>query len=311
VAEGMATAEAPVAARLDVTLVRAAGGLVMRDGPGGPEVVLVHRPAYGDWSFPKGKLESGEDEATAALREVEEETGLVCRLGDDLGAITYVDGRGRPKIVRYWRMTSSVGGKPRGLHEVDDARWVGVAGARSALTYNHDRTVLARAIGEGPPGDPVPVYVIRHVKAGSRADWHEPDELRPISKVGRKQAAKLADAFHDVAFTRLLSSPYLRCTQSLHEIADRVGIDIDLEPELGEGHDAAAAEALVLAAAADGVAALCTHGDVYMDLIGNLLARGVPRTGDGPVSFKKGSAWRLDVTDGRITSLSYLPPPPR
>jgi 8-oxo-dGTP pyrophosphatase MutT (NUDIX family)/phosphohistidine phosphatase SixA len=305
----MATARPSVAAELDVTLVRAAGGVVLREGPEGPEVVLVHRPSYDDWSFPKGKLEPGEDEAAAALREVEEETGLVCTMADDLGAITYVDGRGRPKVVRYWVMNAD-SGAPVGLHEVDDARWVGLEEAREALTYPHDRAVLARAIGESVPSAPVPVYVIRHVKAGDRSGWHEPDELRPISKTGRKQAIKLADSLRDVPFARLLSSPFLRCTQSLHLIADRLGIDIDLEPELGEGHDAAAAEALVLAAAADGTAALCTHGDVYMDLIGNLLARGVPRTGDGPVSFKKGSAWRLEVTDGRVTSLAYLPPPP-
>jgi 8-oxo-dGTP pyrophosphatase MutT (NUDIX family)/phosphohistidine phosphatase SixA len=307
----MATARPRVAAELDVTLVRAAGGVVLRTGPEDPEVVLVHRPSYDDWSFPKGKLEPGEDEAAAALREVEEETGLACGLAEDLGAITYVDGRGRPKIVRYWLMTAPDGAEPVGLHEVDDARWVRVEEARGTLTYRHDRTVLARALGEGPPGAPVSVYVIRHVKAGDRSGWHEPDELRPISKGGRKQAVKLADSLRDVPFARLLSSPYLRCTQSLHLIADRLGIDIDLERELGEGHDAAGAEALVLAAAADGTAALCTHADVYMDLIGNLLARGVPRSGDGPVSFKKGSAWRLEVTDGRVTSLAYLPPPSR
>ena len=294
-----------------MTLVRAAGGLITREGSEGPEVVLVHRPSYDDWSFPKGKLESGEDEAAAALREVEEETGLVCALGEDLGAITYVDGRGRPKIVRYWRMIAPEGAEPAGHHEVDHARWMGLEEARIALTYRHDRGLLSRANGEGEPSDPVPVYVIRHVKAGDRAEWREPDELRPISKLGRMQARKLADSLRGVPFVRILSSPYLRCTQSLHLIADRLGIDIDLEPDLGEGGDGAAAEALVLAAAADGTAALCTHGDVYMDLIGNLLARGVPRTGDGPVSFKKGSAWRLEVADGRITSLAYIPPPPR
>ncbi len=292
-----------------MTLVRAAGGVVMRLGPEGLEVVLVHRPAYDDWSFPKGKLEPGEDEATAALREVEEETALVCRLEDDLGAVTYVDGRGRPKIVRYWRMAAPEGAEPAASHEVDDARWIRLDEAGRRLTYRHDRALLGRVTGERETGDPVPVYVIRHVNAGSRPDWDEPDELRPISRKGRKQAMKLADSFRDVPFARLLSSPYIRCTQSLHPIAERLGIGIDLEPELGEGHDAATAEALALAAAADGPAVLCTHGDVYMDLIGNLLARGVPNVGDGQVSFKKGSAWRLDVTDGRIASLAYVPPP--
>ncbi len=86
-------------------VVRAAGGLVWRTGPGGKEVVLVHRPEYDDWSFPKGKLNDGESEIQAALREVEEEIGLRGALGRDLGTISYIDGKGRPKIVRYWEMT--------------------------------------------------------------------------------------------------------------------------------------------------------------------------------------------------------------
>ena len=93
-----------------MTLVRAAGGLITREGPEGTDVVLVHRPSYDDWSFPKGKLEGDEEELDAARREVEEETGLVAEPTDDLGAITYVDGRGRLKVVRYWLMEAPTWG---------------------------------------------------------------------------------------------------------------------------------------------------------------------------------------------------------
>ena len=125
-------------------IVRAAGGLVIRDGPGGEaEIVLVHRPRYDDWSFPKGKLEEGESEETAAVREVEEETGLRCRLGRDLGTSEYTDSRGRPKTVRYWEMTT-LDGEVGGANEVDDARWVPVEDARALLTYERDREVLDR-----------------------------------------------------------------------------------------------------------------------------------------------------------------------
>ena len=85
-------------------LVRAAGGVVVRAGADGPEVLLVHRPAYDDWTFPKGKLDRGETEEECALREVEEETGLRCTLGRELGSTTYRDGKGRRKRVRYWLM---------------------------------------------------------------------------------------------------------------------------------------------------------------------------------------------------------------
>jgi 8-oxo-dGTP pyrophosphatase MutT (NUDIX family) len=130
-------------------VVRAAGGLVWRMGPAGKELVLVHRPAYDDWSFPKGKLNDGESEVQAALREVEEEVGIRCVLGRDLGTISYVDGRDRPKIVRYWEMTVADPHTIRAANEVDDARWVTLADAGRILTYDHDRAMLDR-IGEGP-----------------------------------------------------------------------------------------------------------------------------------------------------------------
>ena len=138
--EGAVVAEA---SRLDVTQqVRAAGGLVRRRGANGvEEILVVHRPAYGDWSFPKGKLEPGEREEDAAVREVEEETGLRCRLERDLGTTRYRDARGRPKTVRYWLMTP-VDGELEAANEVDDARFVPIARAAELLTYERDRRLL-------------------------------------------------------------------------------------------------------------------------------------------------------------------------
>jgi 8-oxo-dGTP pyrophosphatase MutT (NUDIX family) len=128
-----------------VKVVRAAGGLVWRRTPeGSVQLVLVHRPAYDDWTFPKGKLDGGESEPEAALREVEEETGLRCRLGRDLGTIAYTDGRGRPKTVRYWEMPLEDGAIVAPGHEVDEARWVSRDEATAMLSYEHDRELLER-----------------------------------------------------------------------------------------------------------------------------------------------------------------------
>jgi 8-oxo-dGTP pyrophosphatase MutT (NUDIX family) len=121
--------------------VRAAGGLVVRDGGAGPEVLVVHRPKYGDWSFPKGKCEPGETDEACALREVEEETGLVCELDGELASTSYEDGRGRPKRVRYWRMRPTGGGLAF-VHEVDEARWLPPPEAAELLTYERDVEVL-------------------------------------------------------------------------------------------------------------------------------------------------------------------------
>jgi 8-oxo-dGTP pyrophosphatase MutT (NUDIX family) len=122
-------------------VVRAAGGAVLRQGRGGPEVLLVHRPAYDDWSLPKGKANRGESDEDCAVREVEEETGLRCSLGRELPSTSYHDGKGRPKRVRYWTMTP-VEGEARPQAEVDDVLWLPVDEARQAVTWERDLAVL-------------------------------------------------------------------------------------------------------------------------------------------------------------------------
>jgi len=131
--------------------VRAGGGVIWRRVPTGTEVILVHRPAYDDWSFPKGKAKALESEQDAALREVGEETGLSCRAGWELPSTTYVDGLGRPKTVRYWAMTvvpmagvplGRLDGPPPGQDEVDDIRWAPFAEARRRMSYARDVMVL-------------------------------------------------------------------------------------------------------------------------------------------------------------------------
>lgn len=117
--------------------VHAAGGVVRR----GELVAVVHRPRYDDWSLPKGKLDPGEGFEEAALREVLEETGFSCELGRELGSAEYVDGKGRPKLVRYWEMAVT-GGSFQRNDEVDELRWLPVAAAVQLLTYARDRAVL-------------------------------------------------------------------------------------------------------------------------------------------------------------------------
>jgi len=133
-------------------LVRAAGGVVTRGDERDPEVLLVHRPRYDDWSLPKGKLGSGESWEDGALREVEEETGLRCRAGRELASTSYVDRHGRPKLVRYWAMTP-VGGGFAPNNEVDEVRWLPVDDASALLSYERDRDVLHSlgAVASGPP----------------------------------------------------------------------------------------------------------------------------------------------------------------
>jgi 8-oxo-dGTP diphosphatase len=116
----------------------------MREDLGVREVVVVHRPKYDDWTLPKGKAKRGETDEDCAVREIEEETGFVCRLGAELPSSEYIDGEGRPKIARYWLM-QPVAGALRAAHEIDDARWVPFHEAEELLTYDRDRRVLRAA----------------------------------------------------------------------------------------------------------------------------------------------------------------------
>jgi 8-oxo-dGTP diphosphatase len=149
--EGREALEAP---ELDVSAtptVRAAGGIVLRRAPeGGWQVLIVHRPRYDDWSLPKGKADPGESDDETALREVEEETGLRCTLGDPAGRTRYRDSKGRDKVVHYWLMQPEsedavADGAFVPNDEVDAIRWCSVSEATSRLTYAHDRKLLAKA----------------------------------------------------------------------------------------------------------------------------------------------------------------------
>ena len=130
--------------------VRAAGGVITRPTQDGAvEVAVVHRPKYRDWSLPKGKLDPGETEEQAALREVLEETGLECSAERDLGTVSYTDPKGLPKTVRYWEMRVTRGDFAPN-REVDELRWLRLPEAVDALTHERDRDILRRLATEGP-----------------------------------------------------------------------------------------------------------------------------------------------------------------
>ncbi len=126
--------------------VKAAGGVIWRRAAGEVQVVLVHRSRYDDWSLPKGKLDAGESWEQAALREVEEEVGLHCRLGDELPPVGYTDHKGREKAVRYWLMEPVGDAAFEPNEEVDEMRWLGGAEAKALLSYPRDSELVDAAL---------------------------------------------------------------------------------------------------------------------------------------------------------------------
>jgi 8-oxo-dGTP pyrophosphatase MutT (NUDIX family) len=128
--------------------IRAAGGLVWTRWGNGPlRVLVVHRPKYDDWSLPKGKANPGESDSTCALREVEEETGVSCSLGEELGSSRYLDRKGRAKKVRYWAM-EPLGGAFTPNQEIDEIRWLPADEAVRLLNYERDRELVSSFAAE-------------------------------------------------------------------------------------------------------------------------------------------------------------------
>lgn len=151
------------------------------------------------------------------------------------------------------------------------------------------------------------VYLVRHAKALSRDGWVEPDHLRPLTKAGRRQAEALRTRLGPQPLARLVSSPHVRCVQTLEPLAESSGLAIERCEELAEGSSARGALALVLGLASVGEVAACTHGDVLLGALAELRAGRVPL--EGPLECRKASAWVLDVEAGAFRRARYVEPP--
>jgi 8-oxo-(d)GTP phosphatase len=281
--------------------VQAAGGIVRRIVDGDIRLVLVHRPRYDDWSFPKGKVFEGESSIEAAAREVLEETGLRCRIGAELPTSAYQDRNGRSKTVRYWAMEPEAGSDLHPTGEIDVARWFDLADARATLTYERDRQVL-----DGLLDAAAPAYLVRHAKAGDRNAWSGDDLDRPLSKSGRRQAEALVRLLSGRPIERILSSPAVRCQQTVRPIADERGLPIERRDELFEGAPLAGLVAFIDDAWSVPTIT-CAHGDLIPAAVEQYERRGARIGADR--GWKKGSVWVLEREAGLIVRATYVPPP--
>lgn len=149
------------------------------------------------------------------------------------------------------------------------------------------------------------IYLVRHAKAGSRRDWSADDDLRPLAPSGHRQAESISNALVDADVQQIVSSPYVRCRQTLDPLAQRLRLPLELSDALAEG--ASLTDTLrLLEKVAGETTVLCTHGDVVGNVIGHLTRTGITVDGD---RLEKGSTWVLDTRDGDIVGAHYLPPP--
>ena len=278
----------------------AAGGVVWRPGNGGVEVLLVHRPKYGDWTFPKGKVEGGESVLECAIREVWEEAGVTAAMGGYLGRISYYRRAGVLKVVDYWAMRAEhVAFEPSS--EVDQIRWVPQVSVGEEVSYATERTVAAR-LRNGWTGRPDRILLTRHAIAGVRGGFGPRDSERPLSNRGHQQARALVDQLRCFEIDTILTSRATRCRQTVAPLAEAR----ELTPEVAGGlwEDAATSElrALVEGRPA-GTSLLCSHRPIVQAALRQLLGRTVH------APFQKGSTWVFDFNGERLAAANYLGAP--
>ena len=283
--------------------VRAAGAVVIRVSDDGVQQVLaVHRPRYDDWALPKGKLDPGETYEDAAVREVLEETGVLVELHRPLPETSYQDRGGRAKVVRWWAASLVEQRAWTPDDEIDDVQWIPVRDVPDRLSYADDHALVEAALGEHHR---TTVLLVRHAHAGDRERWSGPDHLRPLSDKGHAQARMLLETLGAWRIDRVLTSPYVRCVQSVEPLAAKLGLTVEHDDRLAEGSSPQATESLLLERGAD-VTVWCTHGDVIANLVLVLANRGLV---DEP-RWQKGSTWVLERdAAGTVTSARYLEPP--
>jgi 8-oxo-(d)GTP phosphatase len=294
--------------------VEAAGGVLWRGDPARPEVALVHRQRYDDWSVPKGKLDPGEHPLLGGLREIQEETGFAGLPGRRLGSVRYVVAEGR-KRVRYWAC-EAVGGRFEASREVDELWWGLVPEALERADSEGDARILEAFAADTRRTRAL--ALVRHASAGDRHHFAGKDAERPLDAEGEERARTVAALLTAYDVRRAGTADVTRCRQTLAPFAASTGVEVatlsattagTFDSDAEEGSE----QVLGLLDGA-GAAAWCGQREVIPDLAVALCerlggpkcdgARGVHHLAD----LRKGGLLLLHVDEhGRLGSVERLP----
>lgn len=284
----------------------AAGALMWRGDPADPEVAVIHRPGYDDWSLPKGKLDPGENLPGTAAREILEETGYTVRLGKLLGSVSYPVAR-RTKLVWYWT-AEVIHGEFEANSEVDEMRWVSLDEAEELLSYDLDVEVLKKGRKRLSKEPDTRIIYVRHGRAHQRKNWSGCDDLRPLDKKGRRQAEFLTTELLPFAPERVYAALPDRCRDTVAPLASEIGTQVMVEQAFGD--DAwqtspdRAREKFREVIAQGGVSVICAQGLVMPELLSELAEEsGLPLKDGAPC--KKGCAWVLGFREGKLLTADY------
>jgi 8-oxo-dGTP diphosphatase len=214
-------------------MIKAAGAVVWREEtPFELEILLVHRPKYDDWSFPKGKIDEKEASVAAAFREVKEETGVTAIFGQYLGSTTYKL-EDEKKKVKYWMAQARPSlalFSPN--EEVDKIEWVSIKEARHFLTYDEDRDILDEFINRERYSSAT--ILLRHAKALKRSDWNDYDLDRPLTNDGIEQSTRLISQLEPFGIEGIFSSDATRCFATVEPTSLALDIKVSVSPDINE-----------------------------------------------------------------------------
>jgi len=288
-------------------VIRAAGALLWRENSQLEiEIALIHRPRYGDWSLPKGKVDDGESTLQCAYREVFEETGVKAQFTRELGSVEYLES-GESKRVKYWAAKApSFDQQFKVNEEVDEIRWLNPADATALATHDSDKSIIENFLSQEPRTDTL--IILRHTKALERGDWDDLDSKRTLDEKGLQQAASLITHLAPFAIDEIYSSDYIRCVQTVTPLADVRNLRITEIPNLNEENFDLDPERSISFANAvkqdEKNILLCSHNPVIPTMLRGILNTKLKNK--DLIKLEPGDAWIVHRVRGEIVALDFL-----
>lgn len=291
-------------------MIKAAGVVLWRERePLQVEVALIHRPAFDDWTFPKGKSEPGESLLQTAFRECIEETGVAPVFGGYLGESAYKYD-GEKKRVFYWMaqaIEESADFTP--TPEVDKLSWMSVKEARHFLTYDEDRDIL-RSFVKADRHSNVMIF-LRHAKAIKRDEWLGEDADRPLSHIGQLQAAKVGHNMKMYGISEVHTSDAIRCLDTANAVAEHLRLDVKSSDKLSADHyerdDNAASDYVDFLLNFSRNVIICGHNPIFHDML--LAFANGKECGKTLEKLSPADAWVIHHVGRRIVSVDSIPAP--
>lgn len=288
-------------------MIRAAGALLWREREDcSIEIALIHRPRYGDWTLPKGKIEDGETSLQCAFRELVEETGIRAAFTRQLGTVEYEENGERKRVI-FWAAHCALNQStfvPN--EEVDQLRWLTADEALEQATYQSDIEIIEKFKGQAPRTDTL--IILRHTKALERGDWDEEDAQRTLSEVGFDQAQMLIKHLEPFAIEEIYSSDYVRCVQTVTPLSHSRGLSVSHVPSLNEQvfeEDPQRSISFANALKQDEKNILiCSHNPVIPTMLRGILNTSLKNK--DLIKLEPGDAWVVHRVRGEIVGLDYL-----